>query len=244
MKRFGLIGKSLKHSFSPTYFTNKFSEKGLADHIYQAFEISDISEFPALLKNYPDLAGLNVTLPYKSEVIQFLDEQNELVEKSGACNCIKISGGKLSGFNTDIPGFRSSLHPLLKPWHTRALVLGTGGASRAVKYVLEDLNIHYKTVSRNPLKADLVYNHLNEDLMQECTLIINTTPLGTSPDTEACPPIPYEFISEKHLCFDLIYNPPQTEFLKRAKLKGAEIVNGFEMLVIQAEESWTIWQQE
>jgi shikimate dehydrogenase len=242
MKRFGLIGQSLKHSFSPSYFTKKFSEQGLADHIYQAFEISDISEFPALLKNYPDLAGLNVTLPYKSEVIQFLDAKNELVEKSGACNCIKISDGKLTGFNTDIPGFRSSLKPYLKPWHTNALVLGTGGASRAVKYVLEELKISYKTVSRDHLKADLVYNNLNEAMMQEYTLIINTTPLGTSPDIAACPPIPYEFITEKHLCFDLIYNPPQTEFLKRAKLKGASIINGFEMLVVQAEESWNIWQ--
>ena len=242
MKRFGVIGKSLKHSFSPTYFTNKFSEKGLADHIYQAFEISDISELPVLLKKYPDLMGLNVTLPFKSEVIQFLNEKNDLVEKSGACNCIKISGGKLSGFNTDIPGFRSSLNPHLKPRHSCALVLGTGGASRAVKYVLEELNIHYKTVSRSQAKADLVYNDLNKALMQDHSLIINTTPLGTSPDIEACPPIPYEFISEKHLCFDLIYNPPQTEFLKRAKLKGAEIVNGFEMLVVQAEESWRIWE--
>src|SRR5688572_24105439 len=134
MKRFGLIGKSLKHSFSPTYFTNKFSEKGLADHIYQAFEISDISELPALLKEYPDLLGLNVTIPYKSQVIPFLDVKNDLVEHSGACNCIKILGGKLAGFNTDIPAFRLSLEPYLKPWHSTALILGTGGASKAVKY--------------------------------------------------------------------------------------------------------------
>ena len=243
MKRFGLIGQSLKHSFSPSYFTKKFSEQGLADHIYQAFEISDISEFPALLKNYPDLAGLNVTLPYKSEVIQFLDEKNELVEKSGACNCIKISNGKLSGFNTDIPGFRRSLEPHLKPWHRSALVLGTGGASRAVRYVLKELNIDFKTVSREILKGDLLYTDLDKKIMAEHTLIINTTPLGTSPDLTACPPIPYELLTEKHLCFDLIYNPPQTEFLKRAKQNGAHIVNGFEMLVVQAEESWRIWQQ-
>src|SRR5688572_20009404 len=194
MKRFGLIGQSLKHSFSPSYFTKKFSEQGLADHIYQAFEISDISEFPALLQDYPDLEGLNVTLPYKSEVIQFLDEKNDLVENSGACNCIKITNGKLSGFNTDIPGFRSSLLPYLQAWHNRAMVLGTGGASRAVKYVLEELQIPYKTVSRSHSKADMVYNELTLAMMQENTLIINTTPLGTSPDIEACPPIPYEFL--------------------------------------------------
>lgn len=243
MKRFGLIGKSLKHSFSPSYYQKKFSEEGLADYIYQAFEIQDISEFPALLKQYPDLAGLNVTIPYKSAIIPFLDEKHELVERSGACNCIRISNGKLTGFNTDIAGFMASVRPYLQAHHTKALVLGTGGASKAVTQGLKELNISFRTVSRDPSKGDLVYADIDESLMKEFPLVINTTPLGMHPHEETFPDLPYHFINSKYLFFDLVYNPLKTEFLKKAEEKGAVIVNGYQMLVVQAEENWRIWNE-
>jgi shikimate dehydrogenase len=243
MKRFGLIGKSLKHSFSPSYFQKKFTDSGLADHIYQAFEIQDISEFPALLKQYPDLVGLNVTIPYKSAIIQFLDEKHELVERSGACNCIRISKGKLKGFNTDIAGFMASVRPFLESHHTKALVLGTGGAAKAVKQGLKELNIAFRTVSRDASKGDLVYADIDESLMKEFPVVINTTPLGMHPHEETFPDLPYHFINSKHLFFDLVYNPLKTQFLIKAEDRGATIVNGYQMLVVQAEENWRIWNE-
>jgi shikimate dehydrogenase len=242
MKRFGLIGQSLKHSFSPSYFTKKFLEQGLADHIYQAFEISDISDFPALLEKYPDLVGLNVTMPYKSVVIPFLDEKQELVEKLNACNCIKIINGKLKGFNTDVSGFMYSIQHHLKTYHTKALVLGTGGASKAVRQGLTELNISYLTVSRDAGKADLTYRDLDASIMNEFLLVINTTPLGMHPAVDSYPDLPYQLISSRHFFFDLVYNPVKTIFLTKAEERGATIRNGYEMLVIQAEESWKIWK--
>jgi shikimate dehydrogenase len=241
MKRFGLIGKTLKHSFSQNYFAKKFAEQIITNCSYENFELASIDQLPHLIKDNPGLKGLNVTIPYKEKVLQFLDEKNETVEKIGACNCIKIMEGKLYGFNTDAIAFQKSLQTKLQPHHQCALVLGSGGASKAVQYALKEMRIDFLIVSRNKQTNQLGYENVGEKVMNGHQIIINTTPLGMYPNVDDDPPIPYDAISPKHLLFDLTYNPPKTKFLLQGEKQGAQIINGYEMLVGQAEESWRIW---
>lgn len=241
MKWYGLLGKTLKHSFSKAYFTDKFQALSITDCRYENFELDSISRLPQLLRDNPFIAGLNVTIPYKEDVIPFLDEQNEIVEEIQACNCIKITAGRLSGFNTDVIGFQQSLRNFLKPQHTHALVLGTGGAAKAVNYSLKKSGIEILNVSRVKNKTAISYDDLDSSIISTHKLIINTTPLGMFPKIDEAPPIPYEYITAGHLFFDLIYNPQKTLFLKKGEERGAQIANGSEMLVLQAEESWRIW---
>lgn len=243
MKRFGLIGKTLKHSFSKIFFERKFREQGISDCSYENFELQSIQDFPKLLNN-PDLKGLNVTIPYKEEVLQFLNSKNEIVEEVGACNCIKLNNGELHGFNTDAVAFKNSLQKYLKPHHKCALVLGTGGASKAVRYALRQLNIDYLLVSRHKQQNQLGYEDVGENTIRQHQIIINTTPLGMYPNVDEDPPIPYNAITSQHLLYDLTYNPPKTKFLQQGEGRGAQINNGYEMLVAQAEESWRIWNSE
>jgi shikimate dehydrogenase len=244
MKRFGLIGKTLKHSFSKTYFEKKFAEHGISDCSYDNFELQSIDEFPNLVTNNPGLKGLNVTIPYKEEVLQFLKSKNEIVEEIGACNCIKIVNGQLHGFNTDTVAFKNSLQKNLKPYHKCALILGTGGASKAVQYALKELGIDFLLVSRHKKENQSGYEDVGEDTIGEHHIIINTTPLGMYPNVDQDPPIPYSALTSQHLLYDLTYNPPKTKFLQQGEERGAQIINGYDMLVAQAEESWRIWNSE
>src|ERR1051326_1081269 len=237
MKTYGLVGFPLSHSFSQKYFTEKFKKENLADCEFKNFSMQSIGEFPSLLNQNPSLVGLSITIPHKESVIKFLDEIDETAKKIGAVNCIRISDRK--GFNTDAFGFEHSLKPLLKPHHTHALILGTGGASKAVAYILGKSKIKFKYVSMT--KGNISYSALSRSLIEENTLIINTTPLGMFPDINECPDIPYEYLTPKHLLYDLTYNPEETLFLKKGKEKGAQIKNGLEMLHLQAEEAWRIW---
>jgi shikimate dehydrogenase len=241
MKRYGLIGYPLGHSFSRKYFTDKFASEGIRGCKYELFPIENIDQLPGLLSLYPDLEGLNVTIPYKKEVIRYLNDKSNLPEGLNACNCIRIKDSKLTGFNTDITGFRLSILPMLKPHHTHALILGNGGATAAVKHALRELQVQYAVVSRrHSTEADLVYEDINADLMSQYTVIINTTPLGTIPDIQLAPEIPYHLLHPGHLLYDLVYNPRITTFMKKGMERGA-VKNGYDMLVIQAEESWKIW---
>lgn len=241
MRRFGLIGYPLSHSFSQKYFTEKFQREHVSGAVYENFPLATIDELLAVLEKYPDLEGINVTIPYKQDVIPFLWKQNEIVKAIGACNCIKIVKGKLEGYNTDVAGFEISLEKMLEPYHKKALVLGTGGAAKAVHYVLQKRGIEYMEVSRNPLgRRQISYNDVDE-IMHDHLLVVNTTPLGTYPNTDEYPPIAYDMLTPRHYLFDLTYNPPVTTFLKKGQEKGALVKNGGEMLVIQAEESWKIW---
>lgn len=241
MRQFGLIGYPLSHSFSKKYFTEKFAKEGRADCHYELFPLSSISELPNLLAAHPLLEGLNVTIPYKKQVLPFLDIV-AIPAGLEACNCIRIQEGKLTGYNTDSIGFEQSLRPLLQSHHQKALVLGNGGAAEAVVYVLKKLGIKVELVSRSLHNgSSLTYADLTEMVMRDCTLIVNTTPLGMYPAVDNCPAIPYEYISNKHLLYDLVYNPGKTLFLQKGEARGAVIKNGEEMLVLQAEESWRIW---
>ena len=237
MKTFGLIGKNIDYSFSRTYFKNKFSEMNLLNHQYLNFDIDSLVNINNLFNsnNY----GFNVTIPYKEAIIPYLDELDGHAEKIGAVNTIKLKDNKTVGYNTDWLGFKNSIKPLLQNHHNNALILGTGGASKAIKYALEQLNISYKVVSRN--NGDYNYDGLNEEIIRKYQIIINCTPLGTFPNVNLCPNIPYNAITPKHLVYDLIYNPSETLFLKKAKEQGAIIKNGLEMLEIQAEKAWEIW---
>ncbi|MFL5742962.1 MAG: shikimate dehydrogenase family protein [Flavisolibacter sp.] len=241
MRRFGLIGKTLKHSFSQSYFTRKFSESKLLDCRYDNFELSSINELPGLLENTPNLRGFNVTIPYKLEVIPFLHHKMKMVEEIGACNCVRINGSTLTGYNTDAIAFQSSLKKRLRPHHHCALVLGSGGASKAVQYALKELGIDFFVVSRNKKFNQLGYEDIGEEMIRNHQIIINTTPLGMYPNIQDDPPIPYRALTTDHLLYDLVYNPEKTKFLQQGEQKGAEIINGLEMLHAQAEESWKIW---
>lgn len=239
---FGLIGNPLTHSFSKKYFTAKFEQEGLADCHYELFPLKSIEELPTLLKSNPELEGINVTIPYKKQVLSFLDLKDGIPTELNACNCISIKGGKLSGFNTDWIGFEKSIKPLLLPHHTKAMVLGNGGATSAIVFVLNKLGIAHLIVSRKlHSHSNITYKDITKELIGEYTIIINTTPVGLYPNENDCPDIPYEFLSSNHLLYDLVYNPAKTLFLKRGQEQGATIKNGEEMLVIQAEESWKIW---
>lgn len=245
MRTFGLIGYPLAHSFSKKFFTEKFQEEGIAGHQYELFPIENIAAVVSLIAADDSLSGLNVTIPHKVGVMAYLNELDPAAETIGAVNCISIQHqeGKtwLKGYNTDAYGFQESLRPYLKKHHTHALILGDGGAAKAVKYVLDQLQLTYLSVVRSAAPDAILYSELTAEILQQYQVIINTTPLGTFPNIEAAPAIPYEWITDRHLAYDLVYNPEETEFLKRAKAKGAAIKNGFEMLQLQAERSWYIW---
>jgi len=245
MQHFGLIGYPLGHSFSKKYFSAKF-EKEKIDATYDLFELANIQEFTDLIKK-TQLAGLNVTIPYKEQIIPFLNELDDTAAKIGAVNVIKISlkGGEvyLKGYNSDAIGFENSIKPFLKAHHTKALILGTGGASKAINYVLNKLGIVTTFVSRTP-KADMLsYSQLDKKIMCENTVIVNASPIGTFPHTDECPDIPYQFISKQHLLFDVVYNPSETLFLRKGWERGAKGLNGENMLIQQAEAAWAIWNQ-
>lgn len=244
-KIYGLTGHPLTHSFSKDFFNTKFQKEKINAE-YRNFDIDDISHLPGLLQTNKTICGLNVTIPYKQQVMHILDETDPTAAKIGAVNVIKIirdKDGKVKtkGYNSDIFGFRESLRPLLRDHQRNALVLGTGGASKAVAFVLEELGIGFEYVSRTKGTGRITYQDLTEDIIKSHTLIVNTTPLGMYPDTTGYPAIPYQYITKRHLCFDLIYNPEETLFLKYAKEHGASIKNGMEMLELQALEAWRIW---
>jgi shikimate dehydrogenase len=244
MKLYGLIGYPLGHSFSKKYFTEKFAAEGITGCSYENFPIKSIDELSNLLAQNPALCGFNITIPYKQSVLQFLDNSSLLPQNLNACNCIKIVDGKLIGYNTDVIGFERSLMEKLQPCHKHALILGNGGAAEAVKFVLQKLHINYKIVSRKIDDGSLLtYADLNEQIIRESLLIINTTPLGTFPAVNECPAIPYEYLTANHFLYDLVYNPATTLFLQKGEEHGATIKNGSDMLVIQAEESWRIWNE-
>jgi len=238
-KLFGLLGKDIGYSFSRNYFSNKFRAENLR-HEYVNFDLENLSTFKSLLKR-DDIYGMNVTIPYKQEVIPFLDEIDPVAKAIGAVNTIVFKDNKRLGYNTDHIGFQNTLLNYLKPHHDKALVLGTGGASKAVCYVLEQLKIQVRKVSRSEGPDRKAYHQLSAKDYKEHSLLINCTPLGTHPNINAYPPIDYEKISKKHLLYDLIYNPEVTAFMKMGKAKGAEVVNGYQMLVDQAEASWNLW---
>lgn len=243
MNRFGLIGQKLEHSFSAKFFNTKFENEGLTDHLYELFPLESISDFPSLLASHPDLKGLNVTIPYKESVIPFLDEVDELAQRIGAVNTIKIEDGKTTGYNTDAYGFKSSIRPFLENKHERALILGTGGAAKAVASVLSDLGIQVYFASRSStIQHAFAYKDLNEAIVKACLLIVNCTPVGMHPDEDAAPGIPTFYLGPDHFVIDLIYNPAETVLLREAKKQGAMVLNGKDMLRFQAEEAWRIWQ--
>ncbi len=245
MHTYGLIGNPLGHSFSRRYFSQKFKYEHIENSEYCNFEIKDLAKEIPELKKQSNLAGLNVTIPYKTAIIDYLDDLSEACKKLNACNCIQIKDGNWIGHNTDIIGFENSFTPLLKPIHQKALILGTGGASKAVAFVLKKLQIPFHFISRTPNTTNntIAYEWVDKEMMDEFQIIINTTPLGMHPNRNEYPKIPYEFINQNHYCFDLIYNPSKTLFLAMGEEQGALIENGDKMLVIQAEESWKIWNE-
>lgn len=246
MRRYGLIGYPLGHSFSREFFMNKFSNEGI-EAVYDNFQIESIELFPGIIEKYPDLHGLNVTLPYKKSVIRYLDDIDEKALNAGAVNVISIKKRSnqriLKGHNTDIDGFILSLRNIIESNRGRALILGTGGASKAVQAGLDEIGMAYSVVSRERLKGDMTYNDLNSNIMRNISLVINTTPLGMYPNTEKAPGIPYEYLVDNCILFDLVYNPEESLFLKKGKERGCRIKNGREMLIIQAEKAWDIWNE-
>ena len=243
MNVYGLIGYPLGHSFSKQYFTEKFIREEIHGCRFELFELDEIGKLPALLQKEPCLKGLAVTIPYKESVMNLLDAVDKEAEAVGAVNCICITSGRLTGYNTDITGFEKSLQPLLKAHHTKALVLGSGGASKAVQYVLKKLGISFRVVTRHndPAPGFINYLSINEQVIREHTLIINCTPVGMYPHALEEPGIPYKYINSEHLLYDLIYRPATTSFLIKGREQGALIKNGSEMLVLQAEENWKLW---
>jgi shikimate dehydrogenase len=259
MKHYGLIGFPLSHSFSKKYFTEKFEREHITDAVYDVYPLEHIKDLQDLLDAHPDLCGLNVTIPHKVNVIKYLDWVEHNAKQAGAVNCIRIhaespvlaafSGEigikghdfRLEGFNTDLYGFEMSLRPLLKDQEYEALVLGDGGAAKAVKCVLENLGIAFKVVTRKPHEGNLLFTDLKPHHIAQHKLIVNTTPIGTSPNVNECPPIPYGAITDEHILYDLVYNPEKTLFLQKGEEHGAKTKNGYEMLLLQAEKSWEIW---
>lgn len=247
MKTFGLIGFPLSHSFSKKFFTEKFEDEGIVDCSYELFPIEHAGELLNIIEANPSLCGLNVTIPHKLNVMPYLSSIDDAALQIGAVNCIAIAqnvgGPILKGYNTDAYGFAESLKPLLTNEHQKALVFGDGGAAKAVKYVLHQLKIPYLVVTRKPAQNSLLYTDVTAAILAEHQLLINTTPLGMSPNLDSFPDIPYQFLTSKHLAYDLVYNPEETLFLNKAKLQGAAINNGLEMLYLQAERSWFIWNK-
>jgi shikimate dehydrogenase len=253
LKQYGLIGYPLSHSFSKKYFTEKFEKENITDSEYHLFSIEHLSQFPKLLATHPQLCGLNVTIPYKQSIIPFLDELDTTAKAVGAVNCIKVIAGKgnhlstLIGYNTDVVGFKQSIKPFLEIQHERALILGTGGAAKAVAYVLKEIGIDCFFVSRTKKTGTtenvFLYEELNEHIINAFKLIVNTTPVGMYPNVNDAPQLPYQFIQPAHLLYDLVYNPTETEFLKKGKQQGASAINGLSMLHLQAEEAWRVWNK-
>lgn len=246
MRRFGLIGRTLGHSFSVSYFAEKFEREGIADECrYDLFEMPDIGCVEELINSTESLVGFNVTIPYKQQVIPYLDSLSDEAKNIGAVNCVKIDAdGRRVGYNTDVAGIRISLDKLLGAQRVEsALVLGTGGASQAVQYVLAEREIRFSVVSRDGAKGNLTYADLTPDIIAENTLIINTTPVGMYPHCEQAPNIPYGELSEKHYLFDLVYNPERTLFIERGAARGAHTISGLDMLYAQAEAAWKIWNE-
>lgn len=247
MQKYGLLGYPLGHSFSKNYFNQKFESEKI-DAQYVNFEISDIKYIKNVLKENPNLNGLNVTIPYKEQVIPYLDDLDEDARLIGAVNVIKFTKGflgktKLIGYNSDIIGFKRSIEPLLDSSHRKALILGTGGASKAVMHGLKQLGVGTTFVSRTPKEHCITYQDVTPELLESYTVIVNTTPLGMFPNVDACPDIPYDTLTPKHLLYDLLYNPDETLFMKKGKEHGAVVKNGLEMLLLQAFAAWEIWQK-
>lgn len=262
MKKYGLVGYPLSHSFSKKYFTEKFERLHIKDAEYDVYPLEHIKDLQDLLDQHPDICGLNVTIPHKITVLKYLDWIEHDARNAGAVNCIRVTAEspilasflgeigvnghdfRLEGFNTDLYGFEMSLKPLIKDSNDEALVLGDGGAAQAVKCVLDNLGIDFKVVTRKPHGNNILFSDLKPHHIRDHKIIINTTPLGTYPNVDECPPIPYDAITEDHLLYDLIYNPEKTLFLKKGEEKGATIKNGHEMLILQAEKSWEIWNSK
>ncbi|MCD6065639.1 MAG: shikimate dehydrogenase [Bacteroidetes bacterium] len=248
MKKLGLIGKQLSHSFSKVYFEEKWMKAGISDYTYDLFPLPDILMFPALLETMPELVGLNVTIPYKEQIIPYLHDLDPTARETGAVNCIKVLTDKqLIGYNTDTFGFQQSIKPFLEPQHDKALILGTGGASKAVAFVLKNIGVECFFVSRSTTAGKsnvFTYDQLNDAMLAHFKLVINTTPVGMYPDVSSCPSVPFESVGPGHLMYDLVYNPEETEFVKRARQKGAVAVNGLSMLYHQADKAWEIWTKE
>ncbi|MEH6705572.1 MAG: shikimate dehydrogenase [Galbibacter orientalis] len=241
LRHFGLLGKNISYSFSAGYFTEKFKQLNLDNHSYVNFDLQNIEEIKNVLAQDKDIVGFNITIPYKEAIIPFLTEIDPKAKEIGAVNTVKITKNGLKGYNTDVYGFYKSIEPFIKSHHKKALILGTGGASKAVKHALIDLGLEIQFVSRTASENKLSYEMLTKQVMEQHQVIVNCSPIGTFPNTEVKPAIPYEFLTEEHLVFDLIYNPPKTAFMKYAEANGATAVNGSKMLELQAEKAWEIW---
>ena len=242
MDKYGIIGNPLGHSFSKRFFTEKFAREGI-DAEYLNFQIPEIGKLTEVLQENPELRGINVTLPYKTEVIPFLDELSDEAREIGAVNVVQIRNGHLKGFNSDIIGFTRSIQPLLKPHHRKALILGTGGASRAIRVGLTRLGLEWKYVSRTPREGMITYEDITAETLREYEVIVNCSPVGMFPKVDECPAIPYEFLTQDNLLYDLVYNPENTLFMKKGALQGAVVKNGLEMLHLQAIASWEFWNE-
>lgn len=240
MHKYGLIGKNIDYSFSKAYFNKKFKDSNI-DAVYENFDINNILKIKTILNREKNLKGLNVTIPYKENVIEFLDELDKTAKAIGAVNTIKIRNNKLHGYNTDVYGFMTAVFPLLEKHHQKALVLGSGGASKAICYALQSFDIDYITVSRQPKNNQISYQEIDKKMINSHHLIINCTPLGTYPNIEESPDIPYQYLTQKHLLFDLVYNPTVSTFLAQGKSQKTKICNGYDMLMFQAEKAWEIW---
>lgn len=247
MRKFGLIGYPLSHSFSKKFFTEKFREERITNCEYELYPIENIDLFVKLWSDDPELCGINVTIPYKVQVLPYLDELDEASAAIGAVNCILIGRKNaeqwIKGYNTDAYGFEESLKPLLEPHHRKALIFGDGGAAKAIKYVLNKLNIPFLVVTRKAAENSILYEEVDGAMLSEYTILINTTPLGMSPNVDTLPEIPYDLLSDQHIGYDLVYNPEETAFLKQVRLHGGKTKNGLEMLHLQAIRSWEIWNQ-
>lgn len=247
MDTYGIVGNPLVQSFSPRFFSEKFRREGI-DAQYLKFEISEISSFPQIISSQPDLRGLNITIPYKEKIIPFLDDLDPQAKEIGAINVVKVirenGKAKLIGYNSDIIGFQKSILPFIKKdIHKKALILGTGGASKAVAKGLDNLEIEYAFVSRTKKEGQLTYDELNKNTFDEYTIVVNASPVGTFPDVESTPDIPYQYLTSNHLLYDLVYNPAETKFLRLGKEQGSIIKNGAEMLELQALAAWDIWNK-
>lgn len=245
MYKLGLIGYPISHSFSKKYFQTKFEQENITNYEYELYPLEKIEDFPKLLQKNPELVGLNVTIPHKQNIIPYLDEVDDFAQKIGAVNTIQIKNGKTKGYNTDYVGFMESLKNWIEDTKKlEALILGTGGASKAVQVALQTLQIPFKLVSRSGNEKNILsYDSLNEEVMIRNLLIINTTPMGMYPNIEDFPKIPYQYLSQEHFLYDLVYNPEETEFLKKGTIQKSKTKNGLEMLYLQAEAAWNIWNK-